>query len=185
MLGSNFLVSMNDCAAWLCDRAQNELPEMWFLEEVSSLKLSCFLKLCPVLQYSWLIANILSRILNDLARCLVAEVLSVFKKLTELGMSTEDHLKEHTKILTVSLPRGMALGERGKRRKDFHLLLLLLLHYWIVCDLHLFQKRSASLYHSLYHPLCWPAQNQRGRFAFLFALNPLIWSVIKPYGFLS
>lgn len=103
---------------------------MWFLEEVSSLKLSHFLKLCSVLLYSWLIAKILSRHFSDLARCLCSRrVLFVFKKLTELGMGTEDYLKEHTKILTVALPWGMALGGRRKRRKDFHLLLLPLPHF--------------------------------------------------------
>lgn len=121
---------MNDRAGWLCDRAQTELPEMWFLEEVSSLKRSCFLKLCPVLWCSWLIANILSRNFNDLARCLCSRrVLFVFKILIELGMDTEDCLKEHTKILTVALPRGMALGGRKKRRKGFPLLLLPLPHF--------------------------------------------------------
>lgn len=39
----------------------------------------------------------------------VAEVLFVFKKLTEFDMGIEKHLKELTQILTVASPWGVTL----------------------------------------------------------------------------
>lgn len=108
------------------NRAQNELPEMWVLGEVSSPKLSCFLKLCPMMQYSRSIAKILSRNFNDLARCLCSSRVLFVKKLTELGMGTEDYLKEHQNINSSLGGEG---GKGGRSCFLFHLLLLLLSHF--------------------------------------------------------
>lgn len=108
------------------DRAQNEFPEMWVLGEVSSPKLSCFLKLCPMMQYPRLIAKILSRNFNDLARCLCSSRVLFVKKLTELGMGTEDYLKEHQNINSSLGGEG---GKGGRSCYLFHLLLLPLSHF--------------------------------------------------------
>lgn len=104
-----------------------------------------------------------------------AEVLFVFKKLTEFSVGIENHLKEYRKILTV-YPGEWHWGEG-----DLHVLLRPALHQCTVYNLHGLRKRSGKLY----HPLGLPAQKQRGRLAFSFSFTPHISSVTKPYAFTS